>query len=122
MNPFLTVFLVLFTRSLFATTTPLEAFAMVQNQTAVFVDVREAQEIKLGMIKGAKWFPLSRLQQGGEWKKDFRSLTAGKRIFLYCRSGNRSGQVQEILKKSGIQAMNLGGFEELRALLPGERP
>ncbi len=116
------LFFTLLTTSLLATTTAQEAFALAQAGKTVFLDVREADEVKSGMIQGARWFPLSRIQLGKKWKKDFKALTSGKKIFLYCRSGNRSGQVQEILKGAGIKSHNLGGYEELRAVLPGDRP
>ncbi len=122
MKLFLIFFLPLLTTSLLATPTPREAFADTQVNKAVFIDVREADEVKTGMIKGALWFPLSRVQKDENWKKDLTALTSGKKIFLYCRSGNRSGKVLEILKGAGIESQNLGGYEDLRVHLPGNKP
>ena len=122
MKAFLALVLALLTSSLLATTSPSEAFAIAQAGQAVFVDVREADELKSGMIQGARWFPLSRIQKGENWQRDFKAITSGKKIFLYCRSGNRSGQVQEILKGAGIESQNLGGYEDLRVLLPEDKP
>jgi phage shock protein E len=50
---------------------------------------------------------------------DFRSkieqLDRDKTYYLYCRSGNRSGQAARIMKNMGFeQVYNIGGFEELR--------
>ncbi|MEM0962632.1 MAG: rhodanese-like domain-containing protein [Bacteroidota bacterium] len=37
-------------------------------------------------------------------------------IYLYCRSGNRSGSAAGLLKRMGHQgALNVGGFEDLAA-------
>ena len=37
-------------------------------------------------------------------------------VYLYCRSGNRSGQAAGILNKLGhAGAVNVGGYEDLRA-------
>lgn len=101
-----------------AATDPKTAYSMVQNNEAVIIDVREEDEIKAGMIKDAKWFPLSKIKDDKIWKNDFIKLTDGKKIFLYCRSGNRSGKVMEILKKSGIESENIGGYETLKHELP----
>lgn len=103
---------------LLAATTPEEAYSRAQAGKAVIVDVRETQEVEQGMIKDAKWFPMSKITTDKEWKKDFIELVDGKKIFLYCRTGNRSGKVQNILKENGIQSENLGGFETLKDQLP----
>jgi len=81
---------------------------------AIIIDVREEDEIKDGMIKGAFWFPLSKIQvnQSKEITK-IQELAKGKEIYLYCRSGNRSGKVKNYLHKSGVKAFNLGGYPSL---------
>ena len=101
--------------------TPKEAYQMAKEDKAVIVDVREQDEVKEGMIDQAHWFPLSKIKQNKNWKKDFEKMADGKQIFLYCRSGNRSGQVQEILKKEGILSENIGGYEKLKTELPVKR-
>jgi len=80
----------------------------------IFIDVRERQEVESGMIKGALWFALSDIEKDvkGSAKK-IKELSAGKEIYLYCRSGNRSGKVKEYLKKEGVEALNVGGFSSL---------
>ncbi|MFA6236048.1 MAG: rhodanese-like domain-containing protein [Bacteriovorax sp.] len=104
--------------SVLAGTEPKAAYEMAKAGKAVIVDVREADEIKTGMIDGAKWFPLSKMKEDKNWKKDFEELTKGKTIFLHCRSGNRSGKAQDILGKDGIESENIGGYETLKAILP----
>jgi phage shock protein E len=90
------------------------SYESFQSGKAVFIDVREAEEVKEGMIKGALWIPLSKLQADpkNEMEK-IRQITSNKEIFVYCRSGNRSGKVQSMLKESGISSVNMGGYSAL---------
>ncbi len=117
MKLILMVLMAFFSLTLFATT-PEEAYSLAQEGKAVLVDVREAHEVEQGMIKNAKWFPMSKITADENWKKDFVALVEGKEIFLYCRTGNRSGKVQKILKENGLQSENLGGYETLKNQLP----
>jgi rhodanese-related sulfurtransferase len=105
-----------------AATSPEVAYKLSQESKAVLVDVREASEIKEGMVKTAKWFPMSRIESDKNWKKDFVAMTEGKKIFLYCRTGNRSGKVQTILKENNIESENIGGFMTLKDELPSIKP
>lgn len=84
-------------------------------QKAVLVDVREADEIAAGMLEGALWIPLSEIRAGGEaLEKRLVTLPAGKELFLYCRSGNRSSQAAAALEKRGYAVRNLGAYDSLR--------
>lgn len=103
-------------------TTPQEAYKMAKEGKAVIVDVREQDEIKDGMVDIAAWFPMSKINTDESWKQDFAKLTKGKKIFLYCRSGNRSGKVQNILKENGIESENIGGYMTLKDELPSKKP
>lgn len=107
-----------FTLALHAATDPETAYSLVEQGKAVMIDVREEAEIKEGMIKKALWFPMSRIETDKDWLKDFRKLTEGKQVFLYCRTGRRSGIVKEKLKNKGIPSENLGGYLELKNILP----
>lgn len=114
MKKLVTLLLSLFTLNAFAATDPKTAYSMVQKNEAVIIDVREEDEVKAGMIKDAKWFPLSKVTGDKNWKEDFVKLTQGKKIFLHCRSGARSGKVMDILKQNGIESENLGGYEKIK--------
>jgi rhodanese-related sulfurtransferase len=83
---------------------------------AVFIDVREEAEVNEGMIKGAMWIPLSLIEQDkkGQIEK-IRTLTKDKEIYLYCRSGGRSGKVKGYLEDAGLKAVNMGGFGSLQS-------
>jgi phage shock protein E len=100
-----------------AATTPQAAYAEVKAGEAVLIDVREQEEVQEGMLKHAQWFPLSKIKNDPAWMKELKPLIKDKNIYLYCRTGNRSGQVKEILNEKGIQAQNLGGYRELREIL-----
>lgn len=122
MKRFTAVLLTVLGLNTFAATTPREAYEMSQRGKAVLVDVREADEIKDGMINNAKWFPLSKIQNDRNWKKEFVAMAGEKKIFLYCRTGNRSGQVKSLLKDHNIQSENIGGYLTLKDELPSTRP
>lgn len=118
MKNIITLFLSLITLNAFSATDPKTAYSMVQKNDAVIVDVREEEEIKAGMIKDAKWFPLSKVENDKNWKEDFIKIAEGKKVFLHCRSGVRSEKVKDILKKNGIDSENLGGYKTLKHELP----
>lgn len=114
MKKYITILLSIFTLNASSATDPQTIRSLVQKDKAVIVDVREKDEIDAGMIKDAKWFPLSKIQTDPNWEKDFENITQGKKVFLYCRSGNRSGKVMDLLKKNGIDSENIGGYEALK--------
>lgn len=93
---------------------PKKSYEQVLAGKAIIIDVREKDEVKEGMIKGARWFPLSEYES----KKDqivseLKQEAKTKEIYVYCRSGNRSGIYKDNLSKDGIKAVNLGGFSNL---------
>lgn len=118
MKKIITLLLTLFTVSAISATDPKTAYSMVQKDQAVIIDVREEDEVKSGMIKDAKWFPLSKVLNDKAWKEDFMKVTGDKKIFLHCRSGKRSERVMNILKDNGISSENIGGYESLKKILP----
>jgi rhodanese-related sulfurtransferase len=79
----------------------------VEAGSALLLDVREEDEIRSGMLKGAKWIPLSRLEA------EISRLPQGKEVYVYCRSGGRAGRAEALLQKAGYSAKNLGGFSAL---------
>lgn len=101
-----------------ASADPKTAYQEALEGKAVIIDVREKDELSSGMIKNAKWFSLSRIKNDKEWKGDFDKLTANKKIYLYCRSGNRSGQVKDVLQTFKTESTNIGGYQELSKVLP----
>lgn len=101
---------------------PRAAYDMVIEGKAVMVDVREKVEVEEGMVDVAVWFPKSTIDNDPNWLEDFLILTEGKEIFLYCRSGRRSEEVRKILEINGIQSVNIGGYNQLKDILPTAIP
>jgi rhodanese-related sulfurtransferase len=92
-----------------------EAFRLLNSDSAVvFLDVRTPEEWKSssGHVKDAVFIPLQDLQHQLEKLQPFR----GRRIIVYCRSGNRSGKAARLLCAQGFDAVNLsGGIREWNA-------
>lgn len=67
------------------------------------VDVREPYEWDAGHIDGAVHIPM------GELGARQDELASDRTIVAVCRSGNRSGQVVQALRRAGYEAENLDG-------------
>jgi rhodanese-related sulfurtransferase len=65
----------------------------------LLIDVREDMEYTMGHIKGADMLkPTSTFQQ---WGQALFDEVADKTVIFTCRTGNRSGQVQNVFKRNG---------------------
>ncbi|WP_114985759.1 rhodanese-like domain-containing protein [Cyclonatronum proteinivorum] len=52
----------------------------------------------------------------GEFQQAVPNLDPDKTYYLYCRSGNRSGQAARMMKQAGFEnVFNVGGFDTLVA-------
>lgn len=90
--------------------TPAKAAGRVAAGTAVLIDVREPDEWREGVVKGALLLPLSDLQgDRARWGEALKTLQS-KELILYCRSGNRSGIAARLLAGEGFATVNGGGF------------
>jgi phage shock protein E len=50
----------------------------------------------------------------GEFHKVVDQMEKDKAYYLYCRSGNRSGQAARLMRNKGFENVyNVGGFEDL---------
>jgi phage shock protein E len=80
--------------------------------SAVFVDVRTAEEFESESIMNT---------QNIEWQNilDIQKLVSkDEEIFLFCRSGKRSGKAKKILEAEGYnRVINIGGFEEAKEFI-----
>lgn len=101
-------------------TDPKVAYQMVLDQKAIIVDVRETEEVQLGMIAKATWFPHSLLSKDTALVKELLTIAQGKKVFMYCRSGRKAQHCIDFLKTKGLNAENLGGYDDLRKILPTE--
>lgn len=79
---------------------------------ALILDVRNPEEVKLGIIDGAVNIPLNELRKRiGEVPKD-------RNVLVYCKVGMRGYVAQRILLQKGFNAINLtGGYESYRTYI-----
>lgn len=73
----------------------------------VLIDIRDREEVNLGIIPGAAHISRGNLESGIE-----RSVPRDAHIVLYCAAGNRSALAAETLAKMGYTdvASMAGGF------------
>lgn len=69
---------------------------------AVLIDVRQRQELRDGMARGALHIPLASLEQKMSQLRD-------RDVLVLCRSGNRSARAAAMLRRNGINALNVRG-------------
>jgi rhodanese-related sulfurtransferase len=91
---------------------PIQAGAITGS--ALFVDVREADEFEAGYIEGSAHIPIGEIQ--ARWQE----LLGHETVVVVCQIGQRSGLVTDFLREKGLDAHNLeGGLEAWsRAGLP----
>ena len=90
------------------TITP-EILAAIEHK-ALIVDVRTPEEFADGHYPGAINIPHETILDG----LNELGVTADTAVILYCRSGNRSGQAEQVLQEKGFtEARNAGGLEAL---------
>ncbi|MBD3224229.1 MAG: hypothetical protein GF313_05830 [Caldithrix sp.] len=70
----------------------------------VFIDVREREENEQARIPQSTLLPLSEINQR------FEEIPKDRQVVMYCRTGNRSGYLIEILQANGYNNLiNLDG-------------
>ncbi len=96
----------------FKIVSPAEAVQLINKEDALVLDVREDNERLHGSIRGAKHLALNILKQRVEELKGYME----KPVIAYCKTGNRSIEACEILRKSNFSnVMSLkGGIEGWR--------
>ncbi len=108
------IFLILFILPFSVFAGPREAYRELENGKAIFLDVREYDEIKLGMIRGSKWISLSSLEADPKTIiEKVKIISEGKKIYVYCRSGKRAQMFIDKISPAGLTGNNLGGFQDL---------
>ena len=82
------------------------AAAMLESGGVQIVDVRQDHEWQSGRITGATHIPLEALpERSGEIARD-------SPVIFQCRTGVRSAMAAEVMRASGVEALNLeGGLE-----------
>ena len=78
-----------------------------EDDNAVILDVRTDNEVAYGKIPNSIQLDF---YKGQEFVSELEKLDKNKAYYVYCRSGNRSGQACKIMEHLGIQnAYNLLG-------------
>ena len=91
--------------------------------TAVIIDVREPAEWSAGVAAPAVLLPLSDLRGARREWGPFLAAHRGRRVFLYCAAGGRSGVAAGLLRREGWATENLGSYARWQAAgLPVRRP
>ncbi|MBT1160717.1 MULTISPECIES: DsrE/DsrF/DrsH-like family protein [Bifidobacterium] len=84
-------------------------FAALDHSTVTLLDLREPDEVIVHPVRDAINIPFDQIGQR------LGSVPAGKPVVVFCRVGDWSEQVCEILTDRGYEAINLdGGFAALR--------
>ena len=90
-----------------------EAWAsqLAEDPKSVILDVRTAGEVSEGIIPGAIHLDIF---MGQGFLDGLEALDKSKNYYVYCRSGNRSGQACAIMNSVGFETTYnlIGGFME----------
>lgn len=107
--------LIWFSQSSAKDAAPSTTFATVTQDVkngAKLYDVRTADEYKAGHFAEATNWSLQDIQAG-----KLPDVAKDTKIYVYCRSGNRSGQATTILKDAGyINITDLRGLQDVQAM------
>lgn len=77
----------------------------------IIIDVRTEEEYEDGHLAETD---LQYDLMNGEFEKQLDSLDKDATYYLYCRSGNRSGQAARLMKSTGFDKVyNVGGYKDL---------
>ena len=79
-----------------------------KDEDVVIIDVRTLAEWNSGYLENAIHIPLNTIKKN----ITFTEPDKYKEIYLYCRSGNRSGKAASILQNLGYENVtNIGGIQ-----------
>ena len=75
-------------------------------ETGLLLDVRTDREFAMGHIRGAAQIDFYR----DDFREELAKLDTNAPVYVYCRSGNRSGQAAKMMKSMGFKTVyNLEG-------------
>ena len=97
-------------------TTNTLTFATIQEEinadTASLYDVRTEEEYADGHFEGAKLHDVQDINQG-----IYPDEPKDRKLYVYCRSGNRSSQATKALEKAGFtNVIDLGGLGHVQSM------
>ena len=81
-------------------------FTELEKAGAIIVDVRTTAEFESGHVKGSKNIPLHLLN-------DHLDELKNQTVILVCKSGARAGQAKNLLTGNGIEAYNVGAWQNI---------
>ena len=83
--------------------------SLVSSNEIIVIDVRSDAEVKTGIIQDAIHIEWTQIDK----EINNIDITKDRPIYLYCRSGNRSGKAAVMLGKIGFtNVINAGGIDE----------
>lgn len=83
----------------------------VKQQPGIIIDVRTQEEYDAGHLAAVDQH---HNLLNGDFKAQLKSLDKDKTYYLYCRSGNRSGQAAQLMIQNGFNNVyNIGGYQDL---------
>ncbi len=93
--------------------TPKEFYDVIQSKKVQLVDVRTPEEFNEGHLKGA----VNICVTCDGFNSKVSSLDKSKPVYVYCRSGHRSGNATKILSEMGYEEVHDmdGGIEAWQA-------
>lgn len=94
-----------------ALTVLFSGYLWAEGKSSMIIDVRTQSEWDSGHLENAVHLPLD------AFDSDIEGLVKDKdaKVYLYCRSGNRSGKALKIMQKLGYtNAANVGGINDAR--------
>lgn len=84
---------------------------MGREPDALVVDVRTPAEFATGHVAGAR-----NVDVHGDFAAQMDAVDRDQPVYVYCRTGRRSGQAQRTLTEMGFErVVNAGGFRDLAA-------
>jgi len=100
---------------------PKDAQALVKNNQAIVVDVREAEE-RHEIVPESLWFAMSKANNQQEWESFKKQLPQDKTIIFYCAAGFRSKKVSEKLAAEGLSSAYFKSVDQWKSEgLPAEK-
>ena len=81
---------------------PKAVAALVQDEGAVIVDVRENEE-RHEVVPGARWIPMSRAKDDKAWTEFTSGLPKDKTVVFHCAAGFRAKSAAEKLSAQGFK-------------------
>lgn len=80
--------------------------AAESDSEAVILDVRSPGECMEGIVEGALQM---NIMDTAAFISGLEKLDKSKNYYVYCRSGNRSGQACMLMETKGLNAINMAG-------------